>query len=430
MLSVAGDLALVPLTDVCGWLANRAGSTSLLARHNQTETRFVVRDGKVMQSHSTDPREYLGQHLINFGYISEEQLQRAFETQQETKVPLGRVLVMVDALSLDQLMRVVVFKARESILEAMCWNEGTFRIEVSEKGPDRELDCDPAISLSEVVSEAGARRNMWVEMLRVFPSDGVRVDVLVNPDDIESGLDRRLLKVLQQGRSLGEASLELRAMNFQVYARLYDLFVRNHIRPKVTTSVAQRSVPRLPTPFLQRPAAVITEDLDVAIDVDVDDAPRTAPIPGEGLSPGTYILVRPEMAMDAPHITRPPEASDPAAALRLSLATRNWADAHLISQRILEQDPLNTEAIAAFRVADAQLSRQKSTDQSDLLRIMQLAIDPALVATAHLTSKERYVLSRIDGKRTLQQIVAVSPIQAAELVRIVDAFVARGVLSG
>jgi hypothetical protein len=318
------------------------------------------------------------------------------------------------------------------VLEAMCWNEGTFRVEVNEKAADPELDCDPPISLAEVVSEAAARRNMWVEMLRVFPSDGVRVDVLVNPDDIESGLDRRLLKVLMQGRSIGEASLELRAMNFQVYARLYDLFVRNSIRPKITTSVAQRPVPRLPTPLLQ-PAA--EPDLDVSIDLD-DDPPAARPLatktppPTEGLSPGSYILVRPEVAMDAPHIARPPEASDPAAALRLALATRNWRDAHLLAQRILEQDPLNTEAIAAFRVADAQLSRQRSTEQEDLLRILQLAIDPSLVATAHLTSKERYVLSRIDGKRTLQQIVAVSPIQATELVRIVDAFVARGVLVG
>ena len=50
------------------------------------------------------------------------------------------------------------------------------------------------------------------------------------------------------------------------------------------------------------------------------------------------------------------------------------------------------------------------------------------VALAHLSSKERYVLSRVDGKRSLQQIVLVSPIQKAELVRIVNAFVSKGVL--
>ena len=50
------------------------------------------------------------------------------------------------------------------------------------------------------------------------------------------------------------------------------------------------------------------------------------------------------------------------------------------------------------------------------------------VALAHLTSKERYVLSRVDGRRTLQQIAAVSPIQRQELIRIVDAFVLKGVL--
>jgi hypothetical protein len=45
-----------------------------------------------------------------------------------------------------------------------------------------------------------------------------------------------------------------------------------------------------------------------------------------------------------------------------------------------------------------------------------------------LTSKERYVLSRVDGRRSLQQIASVSPIAKNELVRIVNGFISRGVL--
>jgi hypothetical protein len=50
------------------------------------------------------------------------------------------------------------------------------------------------------------------------------------------------------------------------------------------------------------------------------------------------------------------------------------------------------------------------------------------IALEHLSSKERYVLSRIDGQRSLAQIAAVSPVQRAELWRIVESFVQRNVL--
>ena len=39
--------------------------------------------------------EYLGQLLINFGHLDDEDLARAFAAQQETKVRLGQVLVQL-----------------------------------------------------------------------------------------------------------------------------------------------------------------------------------------------------------------------------------------------------------------------------------------------------------------------------------------------
>jgi hypothetical protein len=142
-------------------------------------------------------------------------------------------------------------------------------------------------------------------------------------------------------------------------------------------------------------------------------------------------MVKPEKATERPGVRIPAEAANPEQALREALAGRSWADALTISQRILEQDPLNTEAIAGFRVADAQVRKlgEEPGVDADMSRAPRLAMAREEVALAHLTSKERYVLSRVDGARTLQQIAAVSPISRVELVRIVDGFVARGVLT-
>src|SRR4051812_22791882 len=210
----------MPIGDLIIWIANRALTGTFLVKKRGVEARFVIRDGKLWQAASLDPREYLGQHLINFGYISEDQLQKAFDTQQETHVPLGRVLVMVDAVNQEQLERVLLFKTRESMLEAMSWTEGAFKL-VDEVPETRDLDTTVPVDLHEAHSEALARAQMWNEIRNVFPSDATRADVLIDPARL-TGFDKKLVMLMLAGRSIGEASLELRSMDFQTYARLYD----------------------------------------------------------------------------------------------------------------------------------------------------------------------------------------------------------------
>lgn len=508
MSAVSGDVELMPVGDVVLWMAGRKLTGTLSVRRRSVESRFIVRDGLCFQASSTDPREYFGQHLINFGYIDEEQLQRAFDTQKETHVPLGRVLVMVEAITTEQLQKVLTFKTREGFLEALCWDEGSWKI-IPEVDEDRELDCERPIDLREVWSEAAARQQMWSEIRRVFPSDATRVEVLTDPARVDSGFDRRLLQLMQQGKTVGEAALELRAMDFQTYARLYDLQTRQLVRPKVTTSsVEVKTLPRPPSstamlsptvrgvdltpppvhPSTARPAVVppnpmrtpppasvrgkfelppvpatdFGEDIPITgfgapadeFDVDIETGmssppPTRPPVPplsetkraptpapkaptpmGSFFGAGSYMMVKPEKAEEAPGVKIPPEAENPEQALRLALAGRDWSAAMLISQRILEHDPLNSEAIAGYRVAEAQLRRREKEQpgEPDFNRVPTMAMPRDEVALAHLTSKERYVLSRVDGKRTLQQIAAVSPIQRGELIRIVEAFVLKGVL--
>jgi hypothetical protein len=516
MSSVSGDVELMPVGDMALWIAGRALSGTMTVKRRGVESRFTIRAGLCTRAASLDPREYLGQHLINFGYIDEEQLQRAFDTQRETHVPLGRVLVMVEAITPEQLQKVLTFKTREGLLEALCWTEGQWKV-VTDVDEDRELDCDRPVDLREVYGEASARQQMWSEIRRVVPTDATRVEVLVDPVRVESGFDRRLLQLMHTGRSVGEAALELRAMDFQTYARLYDLATRQLVRPKVITQEIRipippgqappASLPRppssssmvsplappapvqpsrsmaplpptqpmtpsppapappappapaaraktppptapaprppVPTPAPVKapvappplPASALAGD-DVDFDIEVPAAP---PVPPKTPTPlgtyfgaGTYMMMKPETVEEAPGVVIPPEASDPEQALRLALAGRDWSEALLMSQRILERDPLNSEAIAAYRVAEVQLRRREKESpaaEPNFDRVPMLAVARDEIAMGHLTSKERYVLSRVDSKRTLAQIAAVSPIQRAELARIVDSFVQRGVLT-
>jgi hypothetical protein len=506
MPSVAGDIELMPVTDIVAWLANRRPTATLTVRRRDIESRFLLREGVCTQASSSDPREYLGQHLINFGYIDEDGLQRAFDTQKETKVPLGRVLVMVEALTHDQLQRVLTFKTREGLLEALCWNDGSWKLTPGVDA-DRELDCERPVDLREVCSEAAARRQMWSEIRRIFPSDATRCDVLDGAASVASAFDRRLLALMGAGKTVGEAALELRAMDFQTYARLYDLANRKLLRARVTTmeisidDLAQLDILQgfavaagpLGTaggsfdavrPFQLAPpvAAGLSTPVPTGIAAPLEAARAPAhaasvvghpePVPATGTTPAalpptleplrpaaptaggdaaaalavgqapgapasssatgsrSFVRLRPEQLVESPGVHVPAEAHDPLQALRAALAGRSWADVVTLAQRLLEQDPRDGEAIAALRVADGQLRRtRETTGELDLSRAPKLARPREQIAQAHLSSKERYVLSRVDGVRTLAQIAAVSPISRAELVRIVEGFIARGVLS-
>jgi hypothetical protein len=256
----------------------------------------------------------------------------------------------------------------------------------------------------------------------VFPSDATRVDVLVDPNRL-TGFDKKLVQLMLAGRSIGEASLELRSMDFQTYARLYDLYNRSAVRPRLASQPAGQvttPIARAPTPQPQ------PQPVPRTATPKPQKAPAAAQAVGGGL--GGYVMVRPEKPNEAPGVVVPAEANDPTAALRVALAGRNWSEALLLAQRILELDPLNSEAIAAWRVAEAQLKKSPGSEDVDMNLVPQLAMQREQIALTHLTSKERYVLSRVDGRRSLQQIAAVSPIQKQELVRIVNAFVSRGVL--
>src|SRR5690606_2260015 len=121
-----------------------------------------------------------------------------------------------------------------------CWREGTFKLS-TDLPSDRELDTDVPVNLLEVHSEGLARSRMWEEIRSVFPTDGTRCDVLVDALPRASTFDRKLIELLKGGQSIGEASLELRAMDFQIYARLYDLYNRQVVAPRLASAPARPS---------------------------------------------------------------------------------------------------------------------------------------------------------------------------------------------
>src|SRR5882672_3565593 len=153
MKGLYGDLATMPLKDLVVYLGNRRSTGVLNLEQGAIRKQVIMVGGDVINASSNEPREYLGQFLINLGQISEEQFHRAYETQRETRIFLGRILVMIGAVTEAQVTNALNLKTRETLLEAFQWTHGTFAFE-SDKLPELPAGVELRVPLLEVHRES------------------------------------------------------------------------------------------------------------------------------------------------------------------------------------------------------------------------------------------------------------------------------------
>src|SRR6266849_11113928 len=126
MRGLKGDFGTMPLKDLVVYLGNQRASGALSLEREGVRKRVEVLNGLVVKASSNQRREYLGQFLISLGHITEDQFTKAYETQQETKVFLGKILAMIGLVPEMVVLIGLSLKFRETLLEAFQWSAGSF----------------------------------------------------------------------------------------------------------------------------------------------------------------------------------------------------------------------------------------------------------------------------------------------------------------
>ena len=164
-MSLKGNLHTMMLPDVLQWLSNGHKTGILHLRSPRgIAKKIYFREGSVLSTASSDPREYLGQFLISRGYLSEDQLNMAIETQMKTKIRLGRVLITVGILDEEDLVETLRLKARECLYELFLWDRGDFHFEELE---DMQEDLVPiALNVTAITMEGIRRKDEWARIQR------------------------------------------------------------------------------------------------------------------------------------------------------------------------------------------------------------------------------------------------------------------------
>jgi len=112
-MGITGNLKTMALSELLQWLSLGSKSGTLLVEGHGIEKRIFFHNGRIASSSSSDQREYLGHFLVAHGYITEDELKMAMEVQEESSILLGKILVMINAITETDLLRLMRKKAEE-----------------------------------------------------------------------------------------------------------------------------------------------------------------------------------------------------------------------------------------------------------------------------------------------------------------------------
>lgn len=374
MRGLFGDFATMPLKDVVVYLANKKANGVLSLERDEVRKQVIIADGAAINASSNEPREYLGQFLINLGQITEDQFNRAYTAQRETKVFLGQILVMIGAVSEEQVRNALSLKMRETLLEAFQWPTGTFAFE-PEKKPEIQQGLELRIPLAEIHKEGEFRETVWQAVRAVFPhgSCTLRLDRSRLAEEPHPGsLDEKVCSLIEAGQTIDELVLALHATDFFMYQRLY---------------------------AMHRLDAITVENLGGA----------------PGIEEGT--LLEPDAETEGTSLEHARVCLS-AGSYREALASLRKTNGHLGSKEA--QDLIRQTEAAWLAALRAEFMVGK--------KIPLLKVPPSKLKALALTAPERYLLSRFDGKRDLAGIVNVSPLRELDALMHFQRFIEQGLV--
>src|SRR5229473_401592 len=372
MRGLSGDFSTMPLPDLLLYLGNRRATGYLVIEREGLNKKIELQDGSVINASSNQPREYLGQILINLGHLTEDQFTKAFETQKQTRVFLGKILAMIGLVSQEVVLDALNLKFRETVLEALHWPDGGFAFDPTPLRPSID-GVLIQIDLIDIHREGEFREAAWQAIRAVFPPEQILRELLESelpsPPKKET-IESRLISLIREGATIDEMALALHATDFFLYQRLYALHrlqaLKVHIEP-----------PKVP-------------------------APSTA---GQAEQSGPQLVRQARMWLDM----------------------GNVRDAEALARRAQELFQTQ-ETSELLRSAEGALLAKLRRDLSEGGQVPSLLIHPSKLRTLDLSAPEKYLLSRIDGTRELSAIVRVSPLQELEALKFFQRFVEQGLI--
>ena len=363
-MGITGNLRTMELAELFQWLSQARKTGTLVVRNATVEKRVIFQDGRILTSSSTDPNEYLGNFLVNHGYLTELELTRAMQMQESSRMLLGKILVTLGVISEEDLHRMLRLKCEESLYELFTWPEGEFRF------LDGELPAQALVPLSldvtAVVFEGMQRVDEWRRLRELIP-DADALPVLIAPLDetVSDPATRQVLALVDDQRTVAEIATALHAAEF---------FVCRHLRPQILADRVK----------IIRPRRIVTKAAPPAA------APAAAPAPPV------------------------PDADALAGAASRYLAARDLESSlrYLRAARSLEPESRKLEALAQKIEEGVRATVEAAGVVSGAIPILARSLEE--LSRERLSPQEGFLLTRLDGSYDVHSLLNLSALPALD----------------
>src|SRR2546430_1314892 len=257
-MGVSGNLKSMSTGDLLQWLSLGQKNGTLVVNNKSVEKKIFFRGGRVISYASNSPREYLGQFLISHGYLTESELMKAMEVQHQSGILLGKILVMIEAISEQELQRLMRLKAEEEIYEIFLWSDAEFHF-LDDELPTMEM-IPLQVDVTGIVMEGTRRVDEWSRIRQAIASDDV-IPVLQKAIDDASltDVERTVINAVDGRRTIAEIVLESRSSSFVVSSALCHRIREGEVRLMEAAAAAAPPVEEV----AQAQAAPMSEDEEI-----------------------------------------------------------------------------------------------------------------------------------------------------------------------
>ena len=371
-MGVSGNLKTMLPGDLLQWLSLGQKTGTLVVTNKAVEKKIFFKSGRVISSASNDPREYLGQFLMSHGYLTEPELTKAMEVQRQSGMLLGKILVMIEVIREDELVRLMRLKAEEEIYDIFLWTDGEFHF-IDNELPRQELIA-LQVDVTGIIMEGTRRVDEWMRIREVIPNEVV-VPVLEKPipEDVDlEEVQEPVVRAIDGKRTIADIVLESRSSAFRVSETL--------------CALAREGYVRFVDPSAQKAAAIAAEiNLTPAFGVGATEEDEIA-----------SMLNRAQQAI---------RGGDFEKAQRLLKAAQNL-------------DPNHPRVRTAVKAAETLIINELRRDGLLENKVPRVSRSLDEITTMNFTPNEGFILSRINGQWDIGSLIKISPIRETDALLI------------
>jgi hypothetical protein len=384
-MGLSGNLQTMLPGDLLQWLSLGQKTGTLVITNKRVEKKIFLRKGRVISSASNDPREYLGQFLMSHGYLTEPELKKAMEVQTQSNILLGKILVMIEVISEEDLQRLMRLKAEEEIYDIFLWNDGDFYF-VDDELPKMEM-IPLQVDVTGIIMEGTRRVDEWARIREIVPNEAVIPVLLKEVDDEElEEVEMPIVKAIDGKRTIADIVLESRSSAFTVSSTV--------------SALVRHGYMKLVDPSTQKMQKIAEETISAAAGVE----PRR-------------------------DFNEDDEIVSLLNAAQAALRNRDFEKTQRLLRAAQNLDPNHPKVRSAIKGAETVILSDLRTQGMLDSKVPRVAKPLEEITQMNFSPNEGFILSRINGQWDINSLIKISPIRETDAMLIFHKLWRDGIIS-